>query len=157
MASVYLAPSRNRPARRTVGDEVMGPEAPSSEYPGAGAAHSNTFLTGITQGRRRIARGATSLATGISHGRIHAMKTTIDAAGRLVIPKEIRREAALEPGTPLEVRWRDGIIEIEPEPVPVTLAREGHVLVARARPALPTLRSEVVERTRQRLNRRGPR
>jgi AbrB family looped-hinge helix DNA binding protein len=85
------------------------------------------------------------------------MRTTIDAAGRLVIPKEIRREAALEPGTPLEVRWRDGIIEIEPEPVPVTLAREGHVLVARARPALPTLRSEVVERTRQRLNRRGPR
>jgi len=37
----------------------------------------------------------------------------MDQAGRLVIPSEIRREAALEPGTPLEVRWHDGMIEID--------------------------------------------
>ncbi len=43
------------------------------------------------------------------------MKTTIDAAGRLVIPKKIREEAGLKPGTALDVRVRDGVIEIEPE------------------------------------------
>jgi len=79
------------------------------------------------------------------------MTTTIDAAGRLVIPREIRREAALEPGTPLEVRWRDGIIEIEPQPLPVTLERKGRLLVARSATKVPTLRSGVVERTRASL------
>jgi AbrB family looped-hinge helix DNA binding protein len=54
----------------------------------------------------------------------------MDAAGRLVIPREIRREASLEPGVPLEVRWRDGVIEIEPQPLPVTLHRKGRLLVA---------------------------
>ena len=44
------------------------------------------------------------------------MKTTMDRAGRLVIPKEIRREAKLVPGVPLEVKWREGRIEIEPAP-----------------------------------------
>ncbi|MBI3490243.1 MAG: AbrB/MazE/SpoVT family DNA-binding domain-containing protein, partial [Acidobacteria bacterium] len=53
------------------------------------------------------------------------MVTTMDVAGRLVIPREIRREAALEPGVPLEVRWRDGVIEIEPQPLAVTLKRKG--------------------------------
>jgi hypothetical protein len=32
----------------------------------------------------------------------------MDAAGRLVIPKAVRLEAALEPGVVLDVRWRDG-------------------------------------------------
>lgn len=39
------------------------------------------------------------------------MKTTIDAVGRLVIPKELRREAGLQPGSQLEIRWRQGLIE----------------------------------------------
>ena len=84
------------------------------------------------------------------------MITTMDQAGRLVIPSEIRREAALEPGTPLEVRWRDGIIEIEPQPLPVTLERKGRLLVARPRTKVPALRTTIVERTRRDLaSRRG--
>jgi AbrB family looped-hinge helix DNA binding protein len=43
------------------------------------------------------------------------MKTTIDAAGRLVIPKQIGEKASLKPGMALDVRVRDGVIEIEPE------------------------------------------
>ncbi len=58
------------------------------------------------------------------------MLVTMDAAGRLVIPREIRREAALEPHMPLEIRWHDGVIEIEPQPLPVTLQRQGRLLVA---------------------------
>lgn len=79
------------------------------------------------------------------------MKTTIDRAGRLVIPKEIRREAQLAPGVPLEVRWRDGRIEIEPVPAAVRLQRRGRLLVAVPAKKLPTLLPETVEQTRARL------
>ena len=86
------------------------------------------------------------------------MTTTMDQAGRLVIPSEIRREAALEPGTPLEDRWRDGVIEIEPQPLAVTLERRGRLLVARAGAKVLTLRSATIERTRRSLvARRGRR
>jgi AbrB family looped-hinge helix DNA binding protein len=76
------------------------------------------------------------------------MTTTIDAAGRLVIPSVIRREAALEPGTPLEIRVRDGIIEIEPQPIPVKLRRKGRLLVANPAAKVPPLRARTVEQTR---------
>jgi AbrB family looped-hinge helix DNA binding protein len=81
------------------------------------------------------------------------MRTTIDSAGRLVIPKSIRREARLEPGAPLEVRWRDGRIEIEPEPLPVTLQRRGGLVVAVATRPVPPLRAETVEQLRRTLRR----
>jgi AbrB family looped-hinge helix DNA binding protein len=59
------------------------------------------------------------------------MITTIDSAGRLVIPKAIRDAAGLEPGMPLDVRLRDGKIEIEPRELAVTLVRRpGGLLVA---------------------------
>lgn len=79
------------------------------------------------------------------------MRTTIDGAGRLVIPKEIRREARLAAGAPLEVRWRDGRIEIEPAPASVRLQRRGRLLVAVPREQLPKLTPETVEQTRGRL------
>jgi AbrB family looped-hinge helix DNA binding protein len=82
------------------------------------------------------------------------MVTTMDAAGRLVIPSEIRREAAIEPGTPLEVRWRDGVIEIEPRPLEVKLERKGRLLVATPARRVPPLRTATVERTRRQIARR---
>jgi AbrB family looped-hinge helix DNA binding protein len=86
------------------------------------------------------------------------MITTMDPAGRLVIPSEIRREAALEPGVPLEVRWRDGVIEIEPQSLAVTLKRKGRLLVASPAGKVATLRAATVERTRRGLAaRRGRR
>ena len=86
------------------------------------------------------------------------MLTTMDSAGRLVIPSEIRREAALEPGVPLEVRWRDGVIEIEPQSLAVTLKRKGRLLVASPTGKATTLRTATVERTRRDLaTRRGRR
>ena len=42
------------------------------------------------------------------------MKTTIDKAGRVVIPKKIRDAAGIEPGMELDVRLCDGRVEIEP-------------------------------------------
>ncbi len=64
----------------------------------------------------------TSLTNGFIDGMVHTMTVIMDAAGRLVIPREIRREAGLEPGMPLDVRCREGVIEIEPQPLAVTAA-----------------------------------
>ena len=82
------------------------------------------------------------------------MKTTIDPAGRLVIPKDIRREAGLKPGMPLDIRLRDGRIEIEPAPVSVKLARKGKLLIAIAQTDVPALTTDAVERTRRAVRRR---
>lgn len=80
------------------------------------------------------------------------MKTTIDTVGRLVVPKRIRQEAGLQPGMPLEIRWRDGRIEIEPALLPVKLVREGPFLVAVPQHEVPPLTTEMVESTRKAIN-----
>ena len=81
------------------------------------------------------------------------MKTTIDSAGRLVIPIEIRREAGIKPGMSLEVRTREGRIEIEPAPLEVKLERRGRLLVAVPQKPVPPLTSGIVEGTRRKLHR----
>ena len=81
------------------------------------------------------------------------MRTSIDSAGRLVIPKEIRREAGLRPGTPLEIRWEGGRIEIEPAPLPVKLVRHGRLLVAQPETDHRPLDRATVEKTRRSLRR----
>jgi AbrB family looped-hinge helix DNA binding protein len=81
------------------------------------------------------------------------MKATIDLAGRMVIPKEIRQQAGLKPGMTLDVHCRAGRIEIEPAPMPVRLVRKGRLLVAMPRTKAPTLSAEAVERTRRALRR----
>jgi AbrB family looped-hinge helix DNA binding protein len=40
------------------------------------------------------------------------MRTTIDAAGRLVVPKTLREELGLRPGVELEVTAVDGHLEV---------------------------------------------
>ena len=83
-------------------------------------------------------------------GIIPTMKIAMDSAGRLVIPKEIRRQANITPETPLEVEWKDGRIEIQPMPLPVRLKRKGRLLVAESQRDGPSLTSEIVEETRSR-------
>ena len=85
------------------------------------------------------------------------MTITMDQAGRLVIPSEIRREAGLEPGMPLTVRWHEGVIEIEPQPLPVRLARKGRLLVGTPVEPVRPLDSTTVERTRAGLRKRAGR
>ena len=79
------------------------------------------------------------------------MKSTIDKAGRLVIPREMRRAAGLEAGTPLDVRLEDGAVVIEPAAAPVTVERRGRFAVARASAAVPPLTGRTVEETRDRV------
>jgi AbrB family looped-hinge helix DNA binding protein len=79
------------------------------------------------------------------------MKTTIDHAGRLVIPKDIRRESGIKPGMPLDVRWEKGTIAITPAPLSIKLERKGRLLVAVPTKETPRLPTETVERTRKTL------
>lgn len=60
------------------------------------------------------------------------MRTTIDAAGRLVVPKAIRDRLGLSAGTQVELTEGDGLLEVAPAPIEVRVAdREyGPVLVA---------------------------
>jgi AbrB family looped-hinge helix DNA binding protein len=81
------------------------------------------------------------------------MKTTIDAAGRVVIPSRLRREAGLTAGMLLDVRLENGRIEIEPAPLEVNLERRGRLLVAVPQQGVPVLTAETVEQTRQAVQR----
>ena len=81
------------------------------------------------------------------------MRTTIDAAGRLVIPKRIRDRLGLRGNEQVEVTERDGRIEIEPAPTDVELVREGSVLVARPQQPLPALTDAIVRETLDRVRR----
>jgi AbrB family looped-hinge helix DNA binding protein len=70
------------------------------------------------------------------------MKTTIDKAGRVVIPAVLRERAGLSPGTELEVTFEDTGIRLERIAPGPRLVKVGRRLVARpsaasgARPAV---------------------
>jgi AbrB family looped-hinge helix DNA binding protein len=76
------------------------------------------------------------------------MRTTIDGAGRVVIPKAIRAAMGLRPGQEIDVAFTDGRIEIEVAPLDarVEVARGGWpVLVADNE--VPPLDADVVRAT----------
>ena len=75
------------------------------------------------------------------------MNSTIDKAGRIVVPKAIRTAARLEPGTEIRFRLVSGRIEMEPAPLTVSLERRGHLVVAVPDRTLPALAEAEVENT----------
>jgi AbrB family looped-hinge helix DNA binding protein len=72
------------------------------------------------------------------------MKAPIDAAGRVVIPKTLREELALEAGSELLISVRDGSLVLTPKPTAVSLVRRGKILVAKTTEAMPTLSDRAV-------------
>lgn len=82
------------------------------------------------------------------------MTTTIDKAGRLVVPKAVREASGLRPGIRVRFLVRGGRIEIEPVPLDVSLERRGSVVVAVPRGQRPVLTAAEVERTTSEV--RGP-
>jgi AbrB family looped-hinge helix DNA binding protein len=59
------------------------------------------------------------------------MRTTIDKAGRVVIPAALRERASFDPGTELEVTLDDFGIRLERVASPPRLVKVGRRLVAR--------------------------
>jgi AbrB family looped-hinge helix DNA binding protein len=75
------------------------------------------------------------------------MRTTIDRAGRVVVPKALRQAIGLEPGAEIELSASEGRIEIEPAPLEVRLERRGGLLVAVPTRPTPALAAALVDRT----------
>jgi len=75
------------------------------------------------------------------------MRTTIDGAGRVVIPKAIRDSLDLGAGAEVNIEARDGRIEIEATPTPMRLARRNGRLVAIPEGPVEPLTAEQVRAT----------
>ena len=75
------------------------------------------------------------------------MRSTIDRAGRVVVPKPIREAANLRPGTEVEFRVQGGRVEIEPVPLTVSLQRRGSLVVAVPEADQPVMRAVDVDET----------
>lgn len=72
------------------------------------------------------------------------MITTIDSAGRIVVPKALRDELGLSAGTPVEITAKDGKLEIEPAATKMRLVKRGKGLVATTDEPLPELTADDV-------------
>jgi AbrB family looped-hinge helix DNA binding protein len=75
------------------------------------------------------------------------IQTTMDRAGRLVLPKVIREQAHLVAGVPLGVEVIDGRIEIFPAPREVRIVKKGRLKVAVPVAASEALTSDRVRDT----------
>ena len=81
------------------------------------------------------------------------MRTTIDPAGRLVVPKKLRERLLPDEGGVVDVIERDGVIEIRPVTAEVELEERPGGPVARSPHAMPPLTDDdvrdVLERVRE--------
>lgn len=81
------------------------------------------------------------------------METTIDGAGRIVVPKAIRDLLGLTAGQKLDIRAGDGRLEIEIAPTAMALRTRGKGVVAVPENRLPALTAEQVRETLERARR----
>ena len=81
------------------------------------------------------------------------MITTIDSAGRIVVPKRLREELGFRPGQKLELNAVDGRLEVEHPTTPIRLEeREGQLVAVADRP-MPALTPELVRETLEQIRR----
>ena len=81
------------------------------------------------------------------------MQTTIDGAGRIVVPKALRDALGVKPGQQLEVEVRDGRLEIEVVATPMHLEGRGQRVVAVPVQKLPPLTADQVRATLEQTRR----
>lgn len=81
------------------------------------------------------------------------MRTTIDAAGRLIVPKPLRDALGLRGGETLEISLADGRLEIDVPPLPVRLEDRGRGLVAVTDADVPALSAAQVRATLEQTRR----
>jgi AbrB family looped-hinge helix DNA binding protein len=81
------------------------------------------------------------------------MRTSIDAAGRIVVPKSLRDALGIRTGQKLELQVKDGRLEIEVVATPMRLERRGETVVAVPLEPLPTLTADQVRETLEQIRR----
>jgi AbrB family looped-hinge helix DNA binding protein len=82
------------------------------------------------------------------------MRTTIDKAGRIVVPKAMREELGLAGGQEVEITAADGEIVISPVSVPkrLVIAEDGRPVIVADGP-MPPLTDEIVRATLEAIRR----
>ena len=82
------------------------------------------------------------------------MRTTIDKAGRIVVPKALRDELDLQAGQELEISAVDGRLEIETPATPMRLVKDefGYWVAETDRP-MPPLTQELVREVLEQIGR----
>lgn len=85
----------------------------------------------------------------------NAIRTTIDSAGRIVLPKAVREEAGILPGMSLQITTREGRIEIEPVPRRVRIVQRGPIRIAVPDEPGPPLTESIVEQVRRQMRERN--
>lgn len=83
----------------------------------------------------------------------HSMRITMDAAGRVVIPKQVRDRLHIGPGSTLELDEMGGHMELRPAGREVWIDRSGARPVARAAEEAPRLTGDAVRELTDRLRR----
>ncbi len=81
------------------------------------------------------------------------MRTKIDKAGRIVVPKALRDALGMHAGAALDIAAVDGALEIRPAPTRVRLEEHDGVLVAVPERPLPPLTVEQVRTTLEQARR----
>ncbi len=81
------------------------------------------------------------------------MRTAIDRAGRVIVPKKLRERLGLTGGEVLEIRERDGLLELEPAATSMELEKRGGAFVAVPEIELPRLTGDIVRETLERSRR----
>jgi AbrB family looped-hinge helix DNA binding protein len=82
-----------------------------------------------------------------------SVKTTMDASGRLVVPKAVREAAGLQAGAPLSITVTATGIEIAPAPRAVRAVRRGRLTVAVPLESGPPLSTAAVRDTQAAVRR----
>lgn len=82
-----------------------------------------------------------------------ATETTMDASGRLVVPKALREAAGLLAGAPLSITVTAAGIEISPAPRAVRTVRRGRLTVALPLEPGPALSAATVRKTQELVRR----
>ncbi len=81
------------------------------------------------------------------------MSSTIDKAGRLVIPKPLRALIGLPDGGEVEVREEDGRLVISPAPVTKRIEERDGMLVCVPDGEVPTLTADTVRQVLESMRR----
>ena len=82
------------------------------------------------------------------------MRSTIDQAGRVVIPRQIREELGWEGGEEIDIVLADGSVSISPVMTKMTLVEtDDGVVAAVPETELPPLTADVVQRTQDSIRR----